>query len=117
MGAFRVAPEHDLDIDHDTLDHLRDEGLVETVDLGDDDRGLTLTREGQYCAFTGTVRGQNSREFIASFVARGFAASSSVGPVGGGRCTTSTTSRSTRRSAKPTTGTGDSGPSAARSSA
>ena len=29
------------------LDHLRDEGLVETVDLGDDERGLTLTREGR----------------------------------------------------------------------
>jgi hypothetical protein len=48
VGAFRVVPEHDLDIDHDTLDHLLDEGLVETVDLGDDERGLTLTREGRY---------------------------------------------------------------------
>ena len=47
VGAFRVVPEHDLDIDHDTLEHLRDEGLVETVDLGDDERGLTLTREGR----------------------------------------------------------------------
>ncbi len=47
VGAFRVVPEHDLDIDHDTLDHLRDEGLVETVDLGYDERGLTLTREGR----------------------------------------------------------------------
>ena len=47
VGAFRVVPEHDLDIDHDTLAHLRDEGLVETVDLGDDERGLTLTREGR----------------------------------------------------------------------
>jgi hypothetical protein len=47
VGAFRVVPEHDLDIDHDTLDHLRGEGLVETVDLGDDPRGLTLTREGR----------------------------------------------------------------------
>ena len=46
VGAFRVVPEHDLDIDHETLDHLRDEGLVETVDLGDDERGLTLTRGG-----------------------------------------------------------------------
>jgi hypothetical protein len=47
VGAFRVVPEHDLDIDHETLDHLRDEGLVETVDLGDDERGLALTREGR----------------------------------------------------------------------
>ena len=47
VGAFRVVPEHDLDIDHDTLDHLRDEGLVETVDLGDDERGLALTKEGR----------------------------------------------------------------------
>jgi len=47
VGAFRVVPEHDLDTDHDTLDHLRDEGLVEAVDLGDGDRGLTLTRDGR----------------------------------------------------------------------
>jgi hypothetical protein len=47
VGAFRVLPEHDLDIDHETLDHLHDEGLVETVDLGDDERGLTLTRAGR----------------------------------------------------------------------
>lgn len=47
VGAFRVVPEHDLDIDHDTLEHLRAEGLVETLDLGDDELGLTLTREGR----------------------------------------------------------------------
>jgi len=47
VGAFRVVPEHDLDAEHDTVEHLRDEGLVETVDLGDDERGLTLTREGR----------------------------------------------------------------------
>jgi hypothetical protein len=39
VGAFRVVPEHDLDIDHATLEHLHDEGLVEIVDLGDDERG------------------------------------------------------------------------------
>ena len=39
VGAFRVVPEQDLDIDHETLDHLRDEGLVDVVDLGDDERG------------------------------------------------------------------------------
>lgn len=47
VGAFRVVPEHDLDADHDTVEHLRGEGLVETVDLGDGERGLTLTREGR----------------------------------------------------------------------
>jgi hypothetical protein len=39
----RVVPEHDLDIDHEALDHLRDAGLVDVVDLGDDERGLTLS--------------------------------------------------------------------------
>lgn len=47
VGAFRVVPEHDLDTGHNTVRHLRDEGLVETVDLGADERGLTLTREGR----------------------------------------------------------------------
>ena len=47
VGAFRVVPERDLDTDHDTVEHLRGEGLVETVDLGDGERGLTLTREGR----------------------------------------------------------------------
>jgi hypothetical protein len=47
VGAFRVVPEQDLDIDLDTLEHLRDEGLIETVGLGDDEGGLTLTREGR----------------------------------------------------------------------
>ena len=47
VGAFRVIPEHDLDIDHETLNHLRDEGLVEVVDLGDDERGVTLTKDGR----------------------------------------------------------------------
>ncbi len=40
-------PEQDLDIDRGTVDHLRDEGLVETVDLGDDERGLVLTKESR----------------------------------------------------------------------
>jgi hypothetical protein len=47
VGAFRVVPEHDLDVDHETLDRLRDEGLVETVDLGNDDRGVVLTKDGR----------------------------------------------------------------------
>jgi hypothetical protein len=34
--------EQDLDTEHDTLRHLRDEGLVAAVDLGADERGLSL---------------------------------------------------------------------------
>ena len=47
VGAFRVVPEHDLDIEHDTLRHLRDEGVVETIDIGGDERGVVLTKEGR----------------------------------------------------------------------
>ena len=47
IGAFRVVPEHDLDLPHDTLDNLHDQRLVELVDLGDSERGLTLTTEGR----------------------------------------------------------------------
>lgn len=36
-----------MDIDHETIEHLHDEGLVEAVDPGEDERGLTLTREGR----------------------------------------------------------------------
>jgi hypothetical protein len=38
------VPEQDIDTDRDTLDHLRDEGLVDLVDLGDDERGVTEGR-------------------------------------------------------------------------
>ena len=41
--------------------------------------------ERQYCAFTGTVRGQNSREFIGRLVAAGFARAIEPGPVRRGR--------------------------------
>ena len=47
VGAFRVVPEHDLDLPHDTLENLHDQRLVESVDLGDSERGLTLTTEGR----------------------------------------------------------------------
>jgi hypothetical protein len=47
VGAFRIVPEHDLDIPHDTLENLLDQRLVELVDLGDSDRGLTLTTEAR----------------------------------------------------------------------
>jgi hypothetical protein len=39
VGTFRVVPEQDLDTDHDTLHHLRDEGLVDTFELGSDQIG------------------------------------------------------------------------------
>ena len=41
--------------------------------------------ERQYCTFTGTARGQNSREFAARLVARGFARAIEPGPVRRGR--------------------------------
>jgi hypothetical protein len=41
--------------------------------------------ERQYCAFTGTARGQNSREFVARLVARGFARAIEPRPVRRGR--------------------------------
>jgi hypothetical protein len=47
VGAFRVVPEHDLDLPHDTLESLQSQRLVELVDLGDSERGLTLTTEGR----------------------------------------------------------------------
>jgi hypothetical protein len=47
VGAFRVVPEQELDTDSETLRHLSDEGLVATVDLGGDERGVTLTKEGR----------------------------------------------------------------------
>jgi hypothetical protein len=47
IGAFRVVPEHDLDLPPDTLDNLHDQRLVELVDMGDSERGLTLTTEGR----------------------------------------------------------------------
>ena len=41
--------------------------------------------ERQYCEFTGTVRGQNSREFMARLVARGFVRAIEPGAVRCGR--------------------------------
>ena len=41
--------------------------------------------ERQYCAFTRTARGQNSREFMARLVARGFVRAIEAGPVRRGR--------------------------------
>ena len=41
--------------------------------------------ERQYCTFTGTARGQNSREFVARLVARGFARAIEPGALRRGR--------------------------------
>ncbi len=41
--------------------------------------------ERQYCTFTGTVRGQNSRAFVARLVAKGFVRVIEPGPVRRGR--------------------------------
>ena len=41
--------------------------------------------ERQYCMFTGTARGQNSRDFVARLVMRGFARAIEPGPVRRGR--------------------------------
>ena len=59
--------------------------------------------ERQYCAFTSTVRGQNSREFVSRLVARGFARAIEPGPIRRGRLYHVITSRSMRRSASRTT--------------
>ena len=47
VGAFRVVPEHDLDTATTRSTTSATKGLVETVDLGGDERGLTLTKEGR----------------------------------------------------------------------
>jgi hypothetical protein len=47
VGAFRVVPEHDLDVPYDTLENLHEQTLVELVDLSDSERGLILTTEGR----------------------------------------------------------------------
>ncbi len=41
VGAFRVVPEHDLDIDRDTFDHLRDEGSSMSLTLAATSEGQT----------------------------------------------------------------------------
>ena len=53
VGGFRVVPERDLGRDRDegpdldTVDHLRDEGLIRTVAFGEDERAVVLTDEGR----------------------------------------------------------------------
>ncbi len=50
VGAFRVIPERDL-LDHeeglsDSLDHLREQRLIETVPIGDHNQGVVLSDRG-----------------------------------------------------------------------
>ena len=48
VGAFRVVPEHELGgSDGDTLDHLRDEGLIRTIALDEHHQAVVLTDEGR----------------------------------------------------------------------
>jgi hypothetical protein len=55
VGAFRVVSERDLgavgdcdgDARNDTLEHLRDEGLVRFVAINADERAIVLTNEGR----------------------------------------------------------------------
>jgi len=67
VGTFRVVPAQDLDTDHDTVRHLRDEGLVVVVDLGGDERGLTLTKDGRDLLESHTMErdGDTERAFHA----------------------------------------------------
>lgn len=50
VGAFRIVPERELlegDAGlSDSLDHLREQGLVETVSIGDHDHGVVLSERG-----------------------------------------------------------------------
>lgn len=55
VGAFRVVAERDLEAvhdrdsgaHHDTLEHLRDEGLVRFVAISEDERAVVLTEDGR----------------------------------------------------------------------
>lgn len=47
VGAFRVVPEGEVGSDCDTLDHLRDEGLIRTIALDEHDHAVVLTDEGR----------------------------------------------------------------------
>ena len=67
VGAFRVVLEHDLDVSHDTLHNLHHQRLVELVDLGEGERGLTLTTEGRDLLDSHSLErdGESSQVFYA----------------------------------------------------
>lgn len=85
---------HEYPTDY-TFDSVTEGRVTELADFGltQRQREFLLTvmvhagcfLERQYCAFTGTVRGQNSREFIARLVTRGFARAIAPGAVRRGR--------------------------------
>lgn len=55
VGAFRVAAERDLDAvrdpdwdpHDDTLEHLREQGLIEFIPINEDERAVVLTEDGR----------------------------------------------------------------------
>ena len=49
-ARFGSCRKHDLDLPHETLENVHDQRLVELVDLGESERGLTLTTEGRTCS-------------------------------------------------------------------
>ena len=67
VGAFRVVPEHELGgSDGDTLDHLRDEGLIRTIALNEHEQAVVLTDEG--CdLLDANRRGRDEGEFQAFY--------------------------------------------------
>jgi hypothetical protein len=65
VGTFRVVPEQGLDTDHDTLDHLRNEGLVETVELGDDQRGVVSLNFASWNQLDGWLRQVDRLRLVA----------------------------------------------------
>ena len=82
-------PPHDFD---DSVTHVRVQALGH-LGFTERQREFLVTvmvhsgcfLERQYCQFTGTVRGQNSREFMARLAARGFVRVIEPGPVRRGR--------------------------------
>jgi len=62
--------------------------------------------ERQYRAFADIAHGQNTHDFLAKLVSRGYATAITPGALHRGRSFTSSTSRSTRRLVSPITETG-----------
>ena len=67
VGAFRIVPEQDLDLPRETLENLHNQRLVEAVDLGESERGLTLTTEGRDLLYSHSLErdGERSQLFYA----------------------------------------------------
>jgi hypothetical protein len=67
------VPEQDLDTDHDTVGHLRDEGLVDTIDIdiGGDERGVVLTKDGRELLVSHLMaRGDDSSQAFHAGISR-----------------------------------------------